>query len=143
MKNGIVRQILTDRSATSAVEFAILAPVFLLLLLGMLAYGVYFGASHSVQQIAADSARAAVAGLTAGERETIVSNYIDTNAAGYVLVDPGKLTVSASDSPADDGEFTVSVSYDAADLPIWNLFDRLPLPRMTIVRRSVIRIGGL
>ena len=44
---------------TSAIEFALLAPLFILFLLGMVAYGIYFGASHSVQQIAADAARTA------------------------------------------------------------------------------------
>jgi len=45
-----------DAAGTSAVEFAMLAPIFVLLLPGMVAYGIYFGASHSVQQIAADAA---------------------------------------------------------------------------------------
>ncbi|TIM19494.1 MAG: pilus assembly protein, partial [Mesorhizobium sp.] len=48
-----------EQSGTSAIEFALLAPIFILLLLGMVAYGIYFGASHSVQQIAADAARTA------------------------------------------------------------------------------------
>ncbi|RVD33089.1 pilus assembly protein, partial [Mesorhizobium sp. M4A.F.Ca.ET.020.02.1.1] len=52
-----------DAVGTTAVEFAMLAPLFILLLLGMVAYGIYFGASHSVQQIAADAARTAIAGL--------------------------------------------------------------------------------
>jgi Flp pilus assembly protein TadG len=49
----------------SAVEFAIIAPVFILMIVGMLAYGIYFGAANSVQQIAADAARTSIAGLNA------------------------------------------------------------------------------
>ena len=52
-----------DRSATSAIEFAILSPLFIFFVMGMVAYGIYFGAAHSVQQIAADAARTAIAGL--------------------------------------------------------------------------------
>lgn len=96
-----------------------------------------------MQQIAADAARAAVAGLDTGERQTIVSRYIEAHGSGYPLVDPAKLTVIAADDPMGDGEFTVVLGYDADNLPIWNLLPDLPLPGRTIVKRSVIRIGGL
>lgn len=132
-----------NASGTSAVEFAMLAPLFILLLLGMVAYGVYFGASHSIQQIAADAARTAIAGLDATERKALVASFVDHNAAGYPFVDPLKLTVDAADSGSDGNQFVVSVSYDARNLPIWNLFGNLPMPKMTIARRSTIRIGGI
>lgn len=133
----------SDRRATSAVEFAVISPFFLLIIFGMVAYGLYFGASHSVQQIAADAARAAVAGLNEDERETIVARYIDEHAEGYPLIDPAKLTITAKDDPANDGAFTVALAYDARGLPIWNLFPGLPLPGKTIFKQSVIRMGGL
>jgi len=132
-----------DRSGTSAIEFALLAPIFILFLLGMIAYGIYFGASHSIQQIAADAARTAIAGLNETERRTLVSNYIRVNAGGYPFVDPQKLVMDARDSTADGSQFVVSLSYDASALPIWNLLGELPLPGRTISRRSVIRVGGL
>ncbi|GLS32839.1 TadE-like protein [Mesorhizobium albiziae] len=62
---------LRNTSATAAIEFALLFPIFILLFLGMIAYGIYFGASHSVQQIAADAARVAIAGLDETERQTL------------------------------------------------------------------------
>ncbi len=132
-----------DRSGTSAIEFALLAPIFILFLLGMIAYGIYFGASHSIQQIAADAARTAIAGLNETERRTLVSDYIRVNAGGYPFVDPQKLVMDARDSTADGSQFVVSLSYDASALPIWNLLGELPLPGRTISRRSVIRVGGL
>lgn len=134
---------LSDRSATSAIEFAILAPIFILFLMGMIAYGVYFGASHSVQQIAADAARTAIAGQTGVERQTIVEAFIDQNAAGYPFISRDRLTFSAADSRSDSNQFDVSVSYDARTLPIWSLLPDLPLPGTTIVFRSTIRIGGI
>lgn len=132
-----------DTRGTSAVEFAILSPLFFLLLLGMVAYGIYFGASHSIQQIAADAARTAIAGLDATERQQLASRYINLNAGGYPFVDPAKLTVDTHDDNADGSQFVVSIRYDARDLPIWNLFDRLPMPGTTIARSSTIRIGGI
>lgn len=133
----------SDRSGTSAIEFAMLAPVFILFLFGMIAYGIYFGASHSVQQIAADAARTAIAGQSAAERRTIVADFVSQNAAGYPFIDLGKLTVSAQDSTSDGNQFNVQVSYDARNLPIWNLLPDLPLPGTTIVFRSTIRVGGI
>ncbi|RRH95437.1 pilus assembly protein [Mesorhizobium tamadayense] len=120
-----------------------LAPIFILLLLGMVAYGIYFGASHSVQQIAADAARTAIAGLNQTERQTLVTNFITHDVAGYPFVDPKKLTVDAKDSAVDGSQFIVSVSYDARNLPIWNLFRTLPLPAKTIQRQSTIQVGGI
>jgi Flp pilus assembly protein TadG len=132
-----------DTAATSAVEFAMLAPIFIVLLLGMVAYGIYFGASHSVQQIAADAARTAIAGLNQTERQALVTDFVTHDVAGYPFVDPTKLTISAQDSAADGSQFIVSVTYDARNLPIWNLFRNLPLPGTTIQRQSTIRVGGI
>jgi Flp pilus assembly protein TadG len=132
-----------DRSAASAIEFAMLAPLFILLILGMVAYGVYFGAAHSVQQIAADAARSAIPGLDAAERQSLAATFVQNNAAGYPFIDPRRVTVRAQDSTSDANQFVVAVDYDARNLPIWNLLPDLPLPGTTIARRSTIRIGGL
>lgn len=130
-------------SGASAVEFAIVAPVFILLVLGMIAYGIYFGAAHSVQQLAADAARTAIAGLNETERQALAQKFIDTNGGGYVFIEADKLEVRVADNPDDAQQFVVSVKYDAANLPIWHFLDRLPLPGKTISRSSTIRIGGI
>lgn len=135
--------IIKGNNVTAALEFAILSPLFVLMLMGMSAYGIYFGASHSVQQIAADAARTAVAGLDQPEREALADSFVEQHAGGYVFVDPRRLTLDVADTTPDGTEFAVALSYDARNLPIWNLFGPLPLPAMTIERRSVVRIGGL
>lgn len=132
-----------EASGSTAVEFAMLCPLYLLLVLGMTAYGIYFGASHSVQQISADAARAAIAGIDAAERRQLATGFIARNAGGYVFIDPERLTVQVGDSTVDGSQFNVAVSYDASVLPIWNLFDRLKMPGQTIRRSSTIRIGGI
>ena len=139
----IFLQFARDLKGTSAIEFALLSPIFILLLLGMVAYGIYFGASHSIQQIAADAARTALSGLDQAERRTRVAAFVAHNAADYPFIDPRKLSVTAQDNAADTNQFVVAVQYDARDLPIWNLLPDLPLPGTTIARRSTIRIGGL
>jgi Flp pilus assembly protein TadG len=132
-----------DETGAAAVEFAILTPVFLVMLFGMIAYGIYFGAAHSVQQLAADAARTSVAGLSPGERDELVTGFISRNAGDYVLIDPQKLSVSIGDKPDDPDQYRVTVSYDASALPIWNLDVPLPLPGRTITYSSVVRRGGV
>jgi Flp pilus assembly protein TadG len=136
-------RISTDTRGTAALEFAIIAPVFILIVMGMIAYAIYFGASHSIQQIAADAARSAIAGLDEGERRSLASGFVARNADGYTFVDPARLAVEVRDSDVDPNQFVVELRYDARDLPIWNLLVDLPLPDMTIARRSTIRLGGL
>lgn len=141
MKNS--GKLLQSNSGTSAVEFAIVAPLFIFLILGMIAYGIYFGAAHSVQQIAADAARTAIAGLDEAERQTLAQRFIDSNGGGYVFIEGDKLEVEVSDNPDDAQQFMVSVEYNADNLPIWRFLTRLPLPGKTISRSSTIRIGGI
>ncbi|SDG24908.1 TadE/TadG family type IV pilus assembly protein [Pelagibacterium luteolum] len=142
-RRGCRQRFGTDRAGSSAVEFALLAPVFLLLVLGALAYGIYFGAAHSVQQLAADAARAAVAGLSSTERTTLAEGFITANGASYVLIDPARLAIEATPSPYDPDQFLVRLSYDAGNLPIWNLYPPIPLPDQIIVFASTIRNGGV
>lgn len=137
------RSLAGDRSGTAAVEFALLLPLYLFLLLGMSAYGIYFGAAHSVQQLSADAARTAVAGLNAQERQDMARQFIERNADGYLFIDRSKLDIEIGDSENDGSQFDVILSYDAADLPIWGLWDRLPMPNRTILRRATIRMGGI
>jgi Flp pilus assembly protein TadG len=138
-----VQHLRHSKAGTSAVEFAILSPLFLLFVFGMIAYGVYFGASHSVQQIAADAARTAVAGLNESDRVALARRFVAQNGGAYPFVEGGKLTLDLRDNPADTSEFVVAIRYDASNLPIWNLLPGLALPAVTIVRQSTIRIGGI
>lgn len=134
---------LKDEHGAAALEFAILAPIIILMAGGILAYGIYFGAAHSLQQLAADAARTSVAGLSATERDQLVKAYLDANADGYVLIDRQALSYKVGDRPEDPDEYSVTLSYDAASLPIWNLYPPLPMPSRTIRYSSVIRIGGI
>lgn len=132
-----------DVRGTSAVEFAILTPVFLLMLTGMLAYGIYFGAAHSLQQLAADAARTSIAGLNQLERNRLVQQFLDGHAESYMLIARNRLSFSIGDKPGDLTQYLVTLRYDAKDLPIWNLYPPLPLPSRFIVTTSTIRHGGL
>ncbi|RYE45533.1 MAG: pilus assembly protein [Hyphomicrobiales bacterium] len=130
-----------DHRGASAVEFAIIAPVFILMIVGVLAYGIYFGAANSVQQIAADAARTSIAGLSASERNTLVTAFIENNAGGYVFIDPDEVDFTIGDDASDPNQYKVTVTYDASQLPIWVL--PVPLPDKIISYTSTIRLGGI
>lgn len=142
-KKGFSSRFAACRKGTAAVEFALLSPLYILVLMGLIAYGIYIAAAHSVQQIAADAARIAVGGMSDLERRDLVTTFVSEHSDGYAFVKAEKLSVSVSETAAGSEYFVVTISYDAADLPIWQLVTNLPLPSTAIIRRSVVRIGGL
>lgn len=128
---------------TAAIEFALVLPVFLVVMLGILAYGIYFAAAHSTAQLAAEAARASVAGLTDAERSDLARTSVTRNLGNYtVLINPNKVTVEAAPVASDATEFRVAVRYQANDLPIWSFAPFLPLPSETIERTAVVKRGG-
>lgn len=135
-----LRRLAASHDGASAVEFAIIAPVFILMIVGVLAYGIYFGAANSVQQIAADAARTSIAGLSASERNTLVTAFIENNAGAYVFIDPDEVDFSIGDDASDPNQYKVTVTYDASQLPIWVL--PVPMPGKIISYTSTIRLGG-
>ena len=131
-----------NSSGTSAVEFAILAPVFMGMVTGLMAYGLYFGASHSLQQLAADAARVSVAGVNTRERNKLVETYLATNADFYILIEGDRVEHVIGNLATDPNYYQVTLTYDASNLPIWNLYPPLPLPSQDISYTSTIRRGG-
>ncbi|MGO4436123.1 TadE/TadG family type IV pilus assembly protein [Rhizobium sp. RAF56] len=136
------RELASARDGSSAVEFAIIAPIFILTLMTLIAYGIYLAAAHSIQQLAADAARTAVAGVSNAEREKFVKTYIDRSTIGDGFVNRKNLVVAVTQDPANSNQFTVSLAYDASNLPIWNLFS-YALPDEVIRRFATIRMGGI
>lgn len=132
----------SDCRGAAAIEFAIIMPVFLMLMFGIVAYGIYFGATHSLAQLAADAARASVAGLSDNERQRIVAAHIAAASGDYAMIDAGKVAVEAGPLPGGNRQFRVVVRYDASNLPIWQFEPFLPLPEKTIERSAVVVRGG-
>lgn len=142
-QRNIVRALGRCRSGAAAVEFAIVAPVFLLILFGMIAFGLYLGTAHSVEELAAGAARVAVAGISTEERTRLARSYIERNAGQYTLIDNARIKASIADSTDDKSQFIVRIEYDASQLPIYKLYSGLPVLNSLIVRTSTIQIGGV
>ena len=60
----------------AVVEMALVLPLLLALLMGVLVYGQYFMLAHSVQQAANDGARASIIGLGAADRRAVASRAV-------------------------------------------------------------------
>jgi Flp pilus assembly protein TadG len=116
--------------------------MFLVLALGILAYGIYLGAAHGVSQLAADSARASVAGLNDTERAVIAKDHVALHVGDFMLLSLEKVKVEAAPSANDVNQFQVIVRFDASDLPIWFMSNIIPLPAKTIERSASIKRGG-
>lgn len=136
------RCFLANRQGVAALEFAIIMPLFLLMLLGIFAYGIYFGAVHSTAQLAADAARTSVAGLSDAERSAIALQHVDVTASSYALLKREAITASAGPLEEDGTVFQVTITYDARNLPIWGFSPFLMLPSQKIVRTAVVKRGG-
>ena len=100
-----------DMRGVAAIEFALIAPVFFLLLLGIAAYGIYFSAISSLQELTADAARASVAGISAAERQTIVSSYVTQSSPSYRLLSQHPITVTAASYPGDPTRYSVTLQH--------------------------------
>ncbi len=140
MKNEQISRFRESKSGASAIEFAICCPMLFMLLLGILCYGIYIGACHSVAQLAADAARASVAGLSQAERQAIALDHVSRSVGNYPLLKLTNVTVIAAPAANNADGYRVSVRYDASDLPLWFVF--IPSPSPTIERAAVIINGG-
>ncbi len=122
-----------------AVEFAILGPVLILLLLGIMVYGGYFLMAHSVQQLANDAARAALGGLSDSERQQLAANCLANELHTYGFLNPKLVQLAYADQSQ---VMTVNVAYDASGNPLWAFSGVIPMPSSAIVRSASVQVGG-
>jgi len=127
-------------AANAAVEFAIIGPVLVMLMLGMFTYGGYFLTAHTVQQIANDAARAAIAGLDDDERMELARQATQAGLSNqqYMRGTIARLELSRSEST-----LALSLTYDASEDLYWSFESLLPVPAPEISRTATIRLGGL
>ncbi|MBV9841462.1 MAG: pilus assembly protein [Sphingomonadaceae bacterium] len=128
-----------DQRGTAVIELAIVAPLLLMILTGITAYGGYFWMAHSIQQAANDGARASLAGLTSGERSTLATSTVSSELARINGISPANAATTVED---DGTTLSVSVRYDASSSNFLRL-SIMPLPNRLISRSAVVRLGGL
>jgi Flp pilus assembly protein TadG len=129
------------RRGATAVEFAMILPVFLTMVFGIVVFGCYLTMVHGVQQLAAEAARSSISGMSDAERSTLATTYVTANVGTYPLIVANKVTVNAATSTTNPNVFVVSVSYNASGTFIYSL-PFVPSPPSTIVRSAAIPYGG-
>ncbi|ALJ13057.1 TadE/TadG family type IV pilus assembly protein [Sphingopyxis macrogoltabida] len=121
-----VRQALVRHERGAAmIEMALVLPLFLALLMGILVYGQYFLLAHSVQQAANDGARAAIVGLDAADRRAIATRAVDRSLQGAPQITPDKRTIAVSET---GDAITVGVTYT--------------VPADSFLRTSIVPVPG-
>lgn len=66
-----------EERGAAIVEMALVLPLLLAVLMGILVYGQYFMLAHNVQQAANDGARASIIGLDAADRSAVARRAVD------------------------------------------------------------------
>ncbi|GAB7551139.1 hypothetical protein NRB_06360 [Novosphingobium sp. 11B] len=127
----------------AALEFALLAPALLALVFSVIVYSIYFTAQIGVRQAAAEGARAAVAGLSIGERVTLAQERAQAVIDNYGSLLGGKsqpqITAGAGDT---SGTFRVEVHYDMSGSPIMKYGAFVPLPDSNVAASVTVTNGG-
>lgn len=128
-----------DTRGTAAIEMAIVLPVLLLLVFGIVTYGSWLAISHSVQQAANEGGRAALGGLTVDERASLARSTANDVLVRTLDINASKVAVSVQD---DGATLIVDVVYDAAGNPLLML-PIIPAPSTRIERKTVMKLTGL
>jgi Flp pilus assembly protein TadG len=133
---------LRDGRGSSAVEFALISPVLILIFAGIIGYGYVFSVYHGVQQIASEAARAAVAGLDRAERSRIARDFVSAHGSSYAFIDPARLSVDTREGSGSPDTFEVRIAYDMSGSVIEQIGHLVALPQPQISRSAVIQRGG-
>ena len=132
---GQCNRLVQSAEGAAAVEFAIVMPLFLMMVIGVVVFGIYFAGLIAVTNAAAEGARASVAGLTTTERQTLATTAATTAFASYApFLTQSYMTVQAQESTANPGQFQVAVSYDFSHYGITAFTSWVPIP---VTRPSV------
>jgi Flp pilus assembly protein TadG len=130
-----------DTSGASALEFAIVAPVFFMLIFGIVIYGYYFATMSAVNHIAYEAARSTIAGYSDAERNSLAQ----ARAAAVISSFGGFLNSSAvtvSTASTGAGTYAVTVRYQFDALGLIGAASLLPLPPTDQVATVEVSFGG-
>ena len=132
--------IMSDKSGATAVEFALVTPILVVLSFGLVAFGAIVSVDNGLQQLVAEAARASVAGLSDAERTQLAQASVAANAKSYPFIDASKINMLTSDPTASS--FQVTVRYDMSGLFAYRMLSGLPLPSPAVARSAVVQRGG-
>jgi Flp pilus assembly protein TadG len=138
-RGGLLR--FRARRAVAALEFALTAPILLLMMIGLICFGFYFVFMHELQELASSAARASVAGLSDAERDTLARQFVATAIADSAMLNAADVTVSTSSAGTPATLYEVTVDYTLKDTPIPMLAGLISLQLSDISRTSTVKFG--
>lgn len=112
----------------------------LLLVAAILAYGSLFATSLSLQQVAAETARATIAGLSDAERKSLAQSKLNDISDKYPMLDPSKVTFTFNETAGSELS-RVTLTYDLSEHPAYALEKLLPLPSSPLSYSLIITDG--
>jgi len=113
-----------EERGAAAVEFALVAPLLLLLVFGIISYGYMLSFRQAVSQAAAEGARAAAVAQLNQDREQLATDAVNAAISSYqgiTCADAAMTcTITVAECP-DDGSpayATIDLSYAYAENPL-------------------------
>lgn len=142
---SIIKKMKNTEDGVAAVEFAIVLPILLLLLFGIIEFSVIFYNKAMITNASREGARAGIvydwdedsSGLTHQEIETVVMNYLGDNLINFGGESNAEVTTSGIGGSAGDPlEVNVTYRYDYLILPgfVESLAGGLNLSARTVMR---------
>lgn len=110
---------------------------------GIIVYGLYFGAAHALQQIAAEAARSSVAGLSHEERDGLARQSVSRALSTPGLFRREDVSVEVGEDPADRDIYVVTLSFDSRTMGFARYAGLVPVPSVILTRSFRVRRGGL
>jgi hypothetical protein len=129
-----IAKIKNDRRGAAAIEFAVILPFLVVLVFGMVEFGVMFYDKAVITNASREGVRAGITGVGDPEIKQIVSNYCDVNLinlGGNNAVDPNKIFITPVGS---DLVVRIEYSYDLLFASIFGF------PQTTISAETVMRM---
>ncbi len=107
------RRFRRDRRATTAIEFAIVAPLLFAIMFGIIGFGTQFATRIALTYAATEGGRAAVAGLDNADREALARKAIGKALAALApLINPDKADISfGMTTEATDQKIDIGITY--------------------------------
>lgn|GEM_PF-1951648 len=127
-----------DRRGAAIIELALVMPILMMFLFGILSGGSWLAMSHVVQESANQGARAALAGINPAERASLGSEAVLRTLSRSYGIRRDDVTVRVDD---DGQSLTVRVAYDGSANPLLNL-PILPAATTTIERQASVVLAG-
>lgn len=107
-----IARFLRRSDGVAALEFALVAPVLIALVFGIMTFGYAFALENGLQELAADAARATVGGIDTTERQSLLTSYMAQASTQYMLLDASKLSYTPTFTTGTDASISLTVTYD-------------------------------